>query len=107
MGAMDQGYRLFHGTHNYEEAIAALKHIHDPNNEVRGWLAASYANAGRLEEAKRTLEEFLRVAQSDMALFPGRSLKDWEQYWHGALEYRDAEDFDHLFDALRKAGLPD
>ncbi len=91
--------------HRYDEAIAALRQARDPINEVRGWLAASYAHAGRLQEAKATLEEFLRVAESDMAVFPGRRLKDWESYWHGAFEFQDQRDFDHLFDALRKAGL--
>jgi TolB-like protein/DNA-binding SARP family transcriptional activator len=91
----------------YDEAIAALRQARDPINEVRGWLAASYAQAGRLEEARTTLEEFLRIAESDMAAFPGRRLKDWEAYWHGAFEYRDREDLDHLFDGLRKAGLLD
>jgi TolB-like protein/Tfp pilus assembly protein PilF len=91
----------------YDEAIAALKQARDPINEVRGWLAASYAQAGRLREARATLEEFLRIAESDMAVFPGHRLKDWEPYWHGAFEYRDQKDFDHLFDALRKAGMQD
>jgi adenylate cyclase len=91
----------------YDEAIETLKQAHDPINEVRGWLAASYAHAGRLQEARATLEEFLRTAESDMAAFPGHRLKDWESYWHGAFEYRDQQDFDHLFDALRKAGLPE
>ena len=91
----------------YEDAIAALEQAHNPINEVRGWLAASYANAGHLPKARAALEEFLRVAEGDMAVFPGRKLKDWEAYWHGAFEYRDQKDFDHLFDALRKAGLTD
>ena len=91
----------------YDQAIAALRQVRDPINEVRGWLAASYAHAGRLQEARATLEEFLRVAESDMAGFPGRRLKDWEPYWHGAFEYQDQKDFEHLFDALRKAGLTD
>ena len=89
----------------YDEAITALRQARDPINEVRGWLAASYAQAGRLQEAKATLEEFLQVAESDMAVFPGRQLKDWEPYWHGAFEFQNQSDFDHLFDALRKAGL--
>jgi adenylate cyclase len=89
----------------YDDAIAALRQARNPINEVRGWLAASYAHAGRLDEARATLDEFLRVAETDMAVFPGRRLKDWEPYWHGAFEYRDQKDFDHLFDALRKAGL--
>lgn len=91
----------------YEEAIATLRQASEPINEVRGWLAASYAHAGRMQEAKAMLEEFLRVAESDMASFPGRRLKDWEPYWHGAFEYKDPKDFEHLFDALRKAGLSD
>jgi tetratricopeptide (TPR) repeat protein len=89
----------------YDDAVAALRQVRDPINEARGWLAASYAHAGRLQEARATLEEFLRVAEVDMAVFPGRRLKNWEAYWHGALEYQDQKDFDHLFDALRKAGL--
>ena len=91
----------------YGEAIAALRQTRNPINEVRGWLAASYAQAGRLQEARATLEEFLQIAESDMAVFPGRKLKDWEPYWHGAFEYKDQKDFDHLFEALRKAGMQD
>jgi hypothetical protein len=97
-----------------------MKKLHDVFEEIKrqallagrvrteaaifGWLAASYAHAGRLQEARAMLEEFLRVAESDMAVFPGRRLKDWESYWHGALEYQEQKDFDHLFDGLRKAG---
>lgn len=91
----------------YEDAIAAMKLARNPINEVRGWLAASYAHAGRIPEAQATLGEFLKVAETDMAVFPGRRLKDWGPYWHGAFEYQHQSDFDHLFDALRKAGLPD
>jgi TolB-like protein/Tfp pilus assembly protein PilF len=89
----------------YDEAIADLRSIRGPFNEVRGWLAASYAGAGRLDEARATLEEFLRVAEEDMAVFPGRKLAAWEEYWHGAMEYKDDANFEHLYDALRKAGL--
>ena len=95
----------FFTARRYDEAIASLRTIKDPINEVRGWLAASYAGAGRLDEARATLEEFLRVAEEDMAVFPGRKIAAWEPYWHGALEYQNEADFEHLFTALRKAGL--
>jgi tetratricopeptide (TPR) repeat protein len=36
----------------YEEAITAFRQARDTNNELRGWLAASYAQAGRVQEAK-------------------------------------------------------
>jgi adenylate cyclase len=89
----------------YEEAISDLKSIETPVNEVRGWLAASYAHAGRADSARASLEEFLRTAKDDMAVFPGRELVAWETYWHAAIEYRDQMDFDRLFDGLRKAGM--
>jgi hypothetical protein len=60
-----------------------------------------------LAESEAMLDEFLHVAEQDMAVFPGRRLKDRESYWHCAIAYWDQEDFDHLFAALRKAGLPD
>jgi adenylate cyclase len=97
----------FFTARRYKEAIAVLSQISEPINEIRGWLAASYAQEGRLAEAKASLDEFLRVAKHDMAVYPGDRLKDWEVYWHAAMEYRDQRDFDHLFDGLRKAGLPE
>jgi TolB-like protein/Tfp pilus assembly protein PilF len=96
----------FFTAHRYEDAIAVLKQIPEPINEIRGWLAASYAQAGRLTEAKASLDEFLRVAKHDMVVYPGNRLKDWESYWHAVLQYRDQRDFDHLFEGLRKAGMP-
>jgi TolB-like protein/Flp pilus assembly protein TadD len=95
----------FFTAHRYEEAIAVLRQIPEPINEIRGWLAASYAQADRLVEAKASLDQFLRVAKHDMAVYPGDRLKDWEPYWHVVLPYRDQRDFDHLFEGLRKAGM--
>ena len=89
----------------YDDAIADLRLIETPFNEVRGWLAASYAQAGRLDDARATLEEFLRVAEPEMSVFPGRDLGAWDAYWHGAIEYRSEADFDRLYEGLRKAGL--
>jgi TolB-like protein/Flp pilus assembly protein TadD len=97
----------FFTARRYDEAIVSLRAIKDPINEVRGWLAVSYAGAGRLDEARAMLEEFLRVAEDDMAVFPGRKLAAWEPFWHGAIEYQSDADFEHLYDALRKAGLED
>ncbi|MDH5355149.1 MAG: FlgO family outer membrane protein, partial [Gammaproteobacteria bacterium] len=89
----------------FEEAINNLASINKPMNEVRGWLAASYAQAGCLDDARANLEKFLRIAKQEMAVFPGREIEAWEPYWHGAIEYRDKADFDRLYDGLRKAGM--
>ena len=53
------------------------------------------------------LEEFLHIAEQEMAAFPGRKLRAWEAYWHGATEYKNEVHFEHLYDGLRRAGLPE
>jgi TolB-like protein len=99
-----RGIALF-TARRYEDAIAMLKQVHNPNNETRFWLTASYAAAGHIAEARATLDEFLARAQQEMAVFPGRSLADWEPQIHAAIEYRDPAEFEHLRAALRTAGL--
>jgi tetratricopeptide (TPR) repeat protein len=99
-----RGIALF-TARRYDEAIAVLKQVHNPNNEVRFWLAANYAGAGRLPEARAALAEFLAEAEREMPDFPGRDLEPWKPYLHRAIEYRDPAEFDHLFGALQAAGL--
>jgi hypothetical protein len=71
---------------------------------ARGWLAASLAQAGRLEEARATLQEYLNAARKDLAVFP-KSAAEWAVYWRRDGQYRREEDFEHLREGLRKAGL--
>jgi adenylate cyclase len=101
---MCRGIALF-TARRYDEAVATLKQVHNPTNEVRLWLAASYAGAGCLPEARAALAEFLAVAERDMAQFPGRKLADWRPHLHRFVEYRDLREFDHLAAALQASGL--
>jgi adenylate cyclase len=101
---MCRGIALF-TARRYDEAVATLKQVHNPTNEVRLWLAASYAGAGCLPEARAALAEFLAVAERDMAQFPGRRLADWRPHLHRFVEYRDLREFDHLAAALQASGL--
>lgn len=90
----------------YDEAIDSFKQMVDPINEVRGWLAASLAHAGRRQEAAAVLDEFLRVAEREMEGFPGQRLKDWESYWQDTTKLQHRADLEHLLDGLHQAGLP-
>ena len=90
----------------YAEAIAAFRANETAINQERGWLAASCAQAGRLEEARAHLRDFLRVAEKEMAVLPGATVGAWRPCWR-PIEYQHARDFDRLFDGLRKAGLPE
>jgi adenylate cyclase len=91
----------------YQEAVAAFSEINDPYNEIRGWLALSLAQAGRIEEARGVLRKFLEVARTDMVNCPGDRVQDWIEFWHGATQYRNEGDFDRVREALIKAGMRD
>ena len=99
-----RGIALF-SARRYQDAIDTLIQLPEPNIEVRCWLAASYAKAGRIDEARATLAKFLAEAERDMPDFPGRSLERWKPHLRGFKEYRDACDSEHLFGALAAAGL--
>ena len=88
----------------YRDAVSLLKSLESPTNLVRGWLASSLANAGRLDEAREMLEEFLRVAEREMVAFPGRSLAAWRSAWRG-IPYKDPAASERFFEGLRKAGM--
>jgi tetratricopeptide (TPR) repeat protein len=90
----------------FADAIAGFRANEAPINQERGWLAASYAQAGRLEEARAHLRDFLGVAEREMAVLAGPTVGVWRSCWR-PIEYQHDRDFDRLFDGLRKAGLPE
>jgi len=89
----------------FETAVTCLKEIVSPINDVRGWLAASYAQAGRLDEARATLEEFLTRAQEQSPEYRRRSVAAWKTYWAKFLPYKNETDVERLLEGLRRAGL--
>jgi TolB-like protein len=89
----------------YEEAVAAFSAVNDPFNEITGWLAASLAQAGRIEEAQGVLQKFLDVARDDMVEYPGDRMQNWIEFWRGATQYRSESDFDRVREGLIKAGM--
>jgi tetratricopeptide (TPR) repeat protein len=59
-------------------------------------LASSYSSLNRTEEARKAVEEILRIN-------PGFSL----EYYANTLPLKNQEKLDIYINALRKAGLPD
>jgi adenylate cyclase len=83
----------------YEESVRQLRECASrlPNLQwPHVWLAASLAQAGQLEEARREAAEVLRVN-------PGFTIESWNKL----NVFRDAKDAAHRIDGLRKAGLPE
>lgn len=59
------------------------------------WLAASHAQAGNMNDARMHAQSVLRIE-------PDFTLARWDR----TAVYQKPEDAEHLFDGLRKAGLP-
>ena len=77
-----------------------------PNGPVRGWIAATYAQLGRAEEARAMAKEFLNDIKSLPWPPKGNDPLEWGRYWDVEFPTKDATAREHLFDGLRKAGLP-
>jgi adenylate cyclase len=83
----------------YKEAAQTLQVYPSRAPNVRIfplWLAAANAQLGQLGEAKAEAAEVLRIE-------PGFTIERWKC----TVPYKNPEDAEHLFDGLRKAGLPE
>jgi adenylate cyclase len=84
----------------YSQSLPPLRECtsRSPNmREGHGWLAASLAQLGQLDEARAEAAEVLRI---DPKYTIGRTLRRLALF-------RRPEDVEHLLDGLRKAGLPE
>jgi adenylate cyclase len=83
----------------YEKAIEVCKKTligasHQPGHYLT--LAASYIFLGRIEDARKAVDEILRIN-------PNFSL----EYYANTLPFKNQEKLDKYINALRKAGLPE
>jgi len=90
----------------YAEAIATAADMEQSPFEIHGIVAASHALMGNGSAAWTALSRFLAEAERDMTDFPGDDPLGWRAYWSGSFPYRNRSDLDHLFEGLRRAGLP-
>jgi adenylate cyclase len=84
----------------YSQALAPLRECLSrmPNyRSARAWSAATYAQLGLQQEARAEVTEVLRID-------PKHSI---DGYYRRIPPYKLTSDADHLFDGLRKAGLPE
>ena len=83
----------------YDDAIPLLRESAGqmPNLRITQlWLAAAYAQAGRVMEARAAADEVRRIE-------PDFTIERWKR----TAVYRRPEDAERLFDGIRKAGLPE
>jgi tetratricopeptide (TPR) repeat protein len=88
-----------HSLERYDEAVVAYRRVISRNPDFLGghmYLAAAYAQLGRMKEAKSEAVEVLRI---DPSLSVQRVAP--------RLPYKDAAALARLVEGLRKAGLPE
>ena len=86
---------------DYARAIDDLLQANDAINDVRLWLAASYAQVKQTKTAGTYLTEYLHHARQEMPLFPGVEFENWPGLLRAQCDC--AEDFEHLQAGLRVA----
>jgi adenylate cyclase len=89
--------RAFHSLERYDEAVVSYRRVISRNPEffyARIFLAAVYAQQGRMEEAKAEAAEALRT-----------DVGRWAQRRARHLPLKDPAALARLLDGMRKAGL--
>jgi TolB-like protein len=105
----------YFAAHKYHEAITTFESARNSYPDDAAWLAACYAQSGRLDKARAVMADFLRsVGPESWWLNVPNSAAQVERDPTGLLRYmvymypfKNPSDLDHLLDGLRKAGLPE
>ncbi len=90
----------------YEEAIDAFSRVTDPPAFVYQDLAAAYAYLGQNSDARSNMKIFLDRARDEMNPFPGDDPQAWRRHFERTYVRRRKEDFEHMIEGARRAGLP-
>lgn len=89
----------------YRETIDRLEAMTNPPTAVLAVLAASHAMAGDAARASASCTRFREVARESAVMAKLERPEHWRAYFSARWPFRDPADFDHLAEALRRAGL--
>ena len=90
----------------YEESLAMLDSVPNPENGENALRAAGCAQLGRSVEAGRAMADFRSAARDEMGDYPGEDAERWRRHWTRRYPFKHAADLEHLLEGLGKAGLP-
>lgn len=85
--------RAYYMAKRYDDALATIRRMSSPPNDVRLIEAASEAQLGNLSDARRIMSEFSKIEP------------DWTLQKSAEYRYGDNAARDHWLDGLSKAGL--
>jgi len=90
----------------YEGATLMLMRLSSDPARKFSCLAASFAQLGRDTEARAAAVEFRASMDPKLSSLLGNDRNKWRDHWAKIFSIFTHEDFEHLLEGLRKAGLP-
>jgi adenylate cyclase len=96
----------YFGAKRHEEAIDAFSQITDPPASLYLYLAAACAYLGRDSDARSNMNTYLDRARDELNPFPGGDPQAWRRYFEQTHIRRRKDDFEHIIEGARRAGLP-
>ncbi|HUV65415.1 MAG TPA: adenylate/guanylate cyclase domain-containing protein [Sedimentisphaerales bacterium] len=91
---------------NYGEVVSLLSSIQNPPATVLALLAASYAMLGDEDKAASAYRRFTSAIGEAPMMKDFTEPNQWRNYYAQRWPFRNPNHFEHLTDALRKAGMP-
>jgi len=91
---------------NYREVVSLLSSIPNPPATVLALLAASYAMLGDEDKAASAYRRFTSAIGEAPMMKDFTEPNQWRNYYAQRWPFRNPNHFEHLTDALRKAGMP-
>ena len=91
---------------NYREVVSLLSSIQNPPATVLALLAASYAMLGDEDKAASAYRRFTSAIGEAPMMKDFTEPNQWRNYYAQRWPFRNPNHFEHLTDALRKAGMP-
>jgi tetratricopeptide (TPR) repeat protein len=97
------GYSEYFAQH-YENAIKTFSRMSAPRVEVLGFIAASYAQLGRVEDANSAAEKFRDRTKAELSS-QDWDAERWQEYWASIFNFKNPKQLHHLIEGLQKARL--
>src|SRR5262249_51444693 len=98
--------QVHYAAKRYGDATAVLKSLNDATAIVRAWLAASQAMSGEEQQAIANRDAFVEAAKTLPGLPRLAGPPQWRKFFADRWPFTNEFDLEHLFNGLRKAGLP-